>query len=688
MRPVALESGMSLFCVSSCATLVNFPCRRRRSKTSVSGNQPSALFLFQTAVVDARMIYQMMGGAMDRRLKGGLPRGASVLTIAGLMSLGACTTSLTASKVSNFDSGASGQVYYLPLAQYQINLSRELKSCELAYKDDAQAALAWLNAQILSARAADAAEDTLKALDAIMADPVLKRGDVQPVINAMLGANWQSQVVVTEGPIAPGVARKGKAQSHQRKASDDGLDRIAQRIRQLDPRPEYKLEVDVTAQVVPSFAPDADHAYSLDYALMSDGLKATDYSVETYAGGILKSVNVTIDDQTGPAVLNVIGGVTKLAAAAGGFPLGIAHAGKGVPFQPFSEWREAQADANKICRSDIRWKLYQRAGLQAQAEAGAESALAQQKELDKLNEEHVKAIAALEKAQEALKELDENDPTRAAVKALVTKSKSEAKLAARKVLDSKTRLAGIQQASEKVDTRLAGIRKALTLVHTTTFRPKRSELTLDLPGADQALQAWLQPDPCKGKSGCKPPDLASLALPISAQAAIYAPLLPNEAGKPTEVRGVFYRQPLKSTLLVCKSQACVAGNAITAPPEAVLVSTQVDVPQLGAFAVLALKNGPFQNNTIAASFAESGALTKVTYKSNAAVAKAAEVFESSADALMKFREAKRNQETAKLEASTSELAAKKKLVDAQLALEKAQADLDKFRETKPSSSSD
>jgi len=96
-----------------------------------------------------------------------------------------------------------------------------------------------------------------------------------------------------------------------------------------------------------------------------------------------------------------------------------------------------------------------------------------------------------------------------------------------------------------------------------------------------------------------------------------------------------------------------------------------------------LKNGPFQNNTISASFAENGTLTKVAYKSNAALAKAAEVFDASADSIMKFREAKRNQEASKLETSASELAAKKKLVDAQLDLEKSQAALDSFRKGQP-----
>ena len=71
---------------------------------------------------------------------------------------------------------------------------------------------------------------------------------------------------------------------------------------------------------------------------------------------------------------------------------------------------------------------------------------------------------------------------------------------------------------------------------------------------------------------------------------------------------------------------------------------------------------------------------ELTYKTNAAAAKAAEIFESSADTIMKFKEAKQNQGATKATAAAAELDARKKLVEAQLALEKAQSDLDKFRD--------
>ena len=64
------------------------------------------------------------------------------------------------------------------------------------------------------------------------------------------------------------------------------------------------------------------------------------------------------------------------------------------------------------------------------------------------------------------------------------------------------------------------------------------------------------------------------------------------------------------------------------------------------------------------------------------------MFESSADSIVKFSEAKRNKGTNNLEASASEVNARKKLIEAQLALEKSQAELDKFRKEQSSTSPD
>lgn len=611
-------------------------------------------------------------------------------TIATFAVLAGCTTALTSAKVDNFSNSTKGQIYYLPRAEYQVSVSRELRSCTVAYASNADAALSWLTEQLGNLRYEESPALQVAFIRSIEADPAIQQGDVKQPLDELLGKNWSSKLVVPT-PVTLG-SKKPRGTPGQNLAVDDDLLRAFESVLHASkPSIQLKLEATLTAQATPAWAPDTAYTYSLDYDLMQSGLKGTDYSVEQYPNGTLKSVNVTIDDQTGPAIQSVLGGVAKFAAAAGGFPLSLGtkpQAAGSKPFQSFSAWKDANSSVVSPCKSDIKLKLYQRAGLEAQADANAEDALAQQKKVDKLDAAQVKAIAELEKAKAALKEIDSGDPKRHEAEALVKKTTGDAKLAAKAVLDAKSELDDLAQAGDKVATRLAALRKGLTVVHTTTFRPTFESRSLHVAGELEAISAWT--NEATLKSCAEKTDMCdgvkNFETAISAYVAIHTPPLPKIAANAMADVGVYYRQPLRGVLVVCKKAQCTNdAGLLTAGPDSILLNTPADVPQLGALAVLPLKNVPFQNNTISASFAESGALTKVTYKSNAAAAKAAEVFEASADTVLKFKDAKRKQESTKLDSSAAELDSQKKLVEAQLALEKAQADLDAFRSSQKKS---
>lgn len=623
---------------------------------------------------------------------------AGIVAIAG--GLSACTTTLKSTKVDSFEKVAKGQVYFLPRSEYQVQVSRELRACTAVYQDEVSTVRAWLKAQLENAGAADSAAQGHKVVEAILVDPIFKKKDLKASIDSLLadnGTDWRDRILTVK-KVNSGTKQSPIFQT-TRVLDDDVRLKLIEKLAATHLRSDLKFEVEITAQVAPNFVPDADRTYTLDYSAMSKGIKATDYAVEMYPGGRLKSVNVTVDDQTAQVIGSVIGGVAKIAAAAGGFPLGNANALEAGKFSSFEDWKAALGP----CKPDVQRKLYQRGALEAQSEASAETIASLQKELEKKNAAQVEAIAVVDKAKAALKELDESDPARDKAKAAVIKAERDQKLAAAAVAEKKKNISDLSEGAEKTDKRLAAAKKALTAVHTTTFRPTSTAPTLLLHGGTEVIQAWLDPSyvDCAARADCTLPDKATLAKAVSAEVAIYAPSVTpkgaanagvaNNAGKPPastgtpsdpEETGVFYRQPLSGSLMVCKGQPCLTGGGISAPNAAVVLSTPVEVPQFGALAVLPLTNSTFQNNAISVSFSESGGLTKVTYKSNAALAKAGEVFESSADTLMKFREAKRNQETSKLETSAAELAAKKKVVDAQLALEKSQADLEKFRNGK------
>lgn len=580
--------------------------------------------------------------------------------------LAACTTQLQVQRTQG-DVVATGQVYYLPRTEVQVNVSRELKACRIDFKDDAEAATVWLRAQLNSIKGADTDEERKKQVATLLGDPILSKADVVASIGSLLDADWPARL--RSGTLSAG----------------DAAGRLAPAAARI--QAVATVELDIGAAITPYALADLEHAYAIDYNLMQDGLKGTDYGVETYANGTLKSVNITVDDQTGAALQSAVSGAAKIAAALGGFPLDLSPGQAGIAggVQPFAQWKNAQP-VRHLCRPEIRLRLMQRAALQAQVEAQSEAVAAGLKSIGKLEKAQVESIAARDAAKAALDSMDENDPKQPQAQALLKKLEADLKAASKAVADARTELAAAEKGSEDTAKRLAAVRKALTVSTSTLVRPVAGKLSFPMDDATKAATAaWTE----KGiTEGCAPGDAScadfekDLRATLSVHAGFHAQAAKSPAASDRPAGGIVYRQPVKAMLLVCREAPCVKPDGeLVAEPSAVVLSSPVDLPQLGPLAMLPLKNGPFQNNTIGASFSESGGLSKLTYKSNAAAAEAAKAFEGTADTLMKFKDAKRNEEKTKLETAVSEAEARKKLVDAQLALEKAQADLAQFRES-------
>lgn len=588
------------------------------------------------------------------------------LMISALFCLTACTTQLKTSPAV-FAQRSEGQVYYLPKAEIQVTVARELKACSFGYESDADAAIAWLNAQLNVAKTGNTAKDRTAMVKSILDDPVLARPDVVAAVDAALGPNWRRDLG----------------------ANEEAMGALLPRLLPQVPRAQGRFDVDISAQAAPHWVADLDHAYSISYELMHQALKGTDYAIETYPNGTLKSVNITIDDQTGPAIQSFVSGVAKVAAAVGGFPLGGAQKAVTAGIQAFADWKAQEVDKVSLCKPDVRFRLLQRAGLQAQLEADGEAGMAMLKGIAKLEKAQVNQIAERDKLKASLEAMDESDPKRSQASAALKKAEADLRATGKAVADAKASFASAQEVSEKTAARLASIRKSLTVSRSTMLQPKHTKLAFPLEGAQEAEEAWVNPQVaalCKMDNQCDL-DMGKLRRALAAHAGVLASVRKVEPMQAAVAEGIVYRQPVKATLLVCKQLACVdASGDLAAEPSAVVLSGPVDLPQLGPLAVLPLKNTAFQNNTIGASFSEGGGLTKLTYKSNAAAAEAAKVFDASADTVVKFKEAKRNQEKAKLDVAASELEARKKMVEAQLALEKAQADLAKFRDSQSSAS--
>ena len=94
------------------------------------------------------------------------------------------------------------------------------------------------------------------------------------------------------------------------------------------------------------------------------------------------------------------------------------------------------------------------------------------------------------------------------------------------------------------------------------------------------------------------------------------------------------------------------------------------VSQLGPVFALPLKNYPFMNQTIEATFNDAGQPTRLGFKSDAAADKAAGAFGSLVDEAVKIREARKpKSEVEKLKEETELLKAKADLAAAKKALE-------------------
>ena len=603
---------------------------------------------------------------------------ARILLLFTGVGITACSTSLESKKIENFSNISRGQVYYLPRVDFQIATTRELRKCGISYLTDTLTIQAWLADQLEAATLQDTDEQTMRLIAAIPSDPILKIDNLK----AALGTQWSDNLAAYSR-----IDDKKSTPKSQMKALRNEMARISAIIAGAKPSAIFNLEASIGAQATSSITADTSHSYTLSYERMQSGLKGTDYAVEVYPNGTLKAVNVAIDDQTGPAIQSVLGGIVKIAAAAGGFPLQSrqAQSGKAKGFLSFSDWGEAETrNLLSPCKPDIALKLYQRSGVEDQADAYAKAALETLKKIDKLSGEQVNMLAARDKAKAALKDMHASDPDYPAAAAALKNAESALKLASSALNDAKAAQASNDQDAAKVTSRLATLRKALSDTLMSTIRPQAEGRSLKIEGEEIALQKWLN-GPSQAYCNKAPEvcdSIEKFKRSLTAYADLYLPGLPMQNANDETQTGIYYRQPVKATLLVCKIASCLnTQREISAHPDTILLNTLVDIPQLGALAVLPLKNETFQNNTLGASFAETGTLTKVIYKSNAAAVKAAAVFESSADTVLKFTDAKRLQESTKLDANTAELESRKKLIDAQLSVEKAQADLDNFRES-------
>jgi hypothetical protein len=453
------------------------------------------------------------------------------------------------------------------------------------------------------------------------------------------------------------------------------------------------LEVETRVKVTPYVLPDLSAVYRIDYQGMRGAFKATEYTLETYPNGTLKSLNTKLDDQTGDAIRGYLNGALRLAAA--------------VPTRaqpPAGVINPPEADTSTVpCNSKTFDHLNERAELK-------QKIASQEPSLHKAEQVLLDAEARLAIAQQALANA-RTDNRSGAYLAKRKQDVEDLQVARDAALRARN---SAKSALGATSERLVEVRKALTVTGVHHFRPSLPDQSKPVQeqvkpvreqvkpvqeqvkpvqeqvkpvqepinaGLDEAISVWIAATPHNGitcdTNGSISDTCASLRLSV----AVYqSPGVTRNAIDDAPKDGLVYRQPVEGLLMICAEKDCLAADgAIQVESRQTVLMSKVSVPQLGFPAALPLVNKAFQNNSLQAAFAEDGALTKVSYVSNARAAKQANVFAESADSLLKFAEAKRAQPQESLNAELAKARARTQLVEATLALERANRELESFR---------
>jgi hypothetical protein len=351
----------------------------------------------------------------------------------------------------------------------------------------------------------------------------------------------------------------------------------------------------------------AGETYNVFYPQLSDWTKVSDLKLEIYDNQVIKSVNASAEDQSGA----IIGDVVKTG-------VGILSLVSGVPLTPATtpapaappNLAAAMAIAPKpglACTAQTKQILADAAGQTAllERETAALTGLTN----DVARFERAAAMGAL---SEAMKD-----------QFATARTNLEAKQKA--VVAANLELSRLVALISGVDTYVwprSPAAAAEKLEPTSKVRAKLEGLFEQVgdkgaPAAalSAAMVASVRLDPARDVKSDEAGDCHATPDRLSASEACKALL----KSLPQNVGGVFYRAPVPSRLLVCR--VADAADCTARSGTDVIASEAVLAPQLGRLRVLPLRNGPFQNNSLSATFRQDGSLATFGYADKAARAK-------------------------------------------------------------------
>ncbi|SAL33349.1 hypothetical protein AWB70_02209 [Caballeronia cordobensis] len=196
-----------------------------------------------------------------------------------------------------------------------------------------------------------------------------------------------------------------------------------------------------------------------------------------------------------------------------------------------------------------------------------------------------------------------------------------------------------------------------------------------LPLRSDTQEKWLTAagrDKLKGKMMV---DKQLIARDLVVGLLIDAPQYPSSSAAIEPSTGLFYLQPAAVKLIGCRGECFDDSKMLLAENER-LSNIASTLPQLGRLVEIPLKGGMFAGRTVGLSFDSSGAVSKITFKSDSAAANAAESLNSALGQVQKYVQDRHEANKRDQEADPPDVQAmkqEKERLDAQKALLDAQA---------------
>lgn len=373
----------------------------------------------------------------------------------------------------------------------------------------------------------------------------------------------------------------------------------------------------------------------INYADLADIMKTTDFSVELYPSGVLKSINAIIDDRTADVATEAF----KAALSVGKIALGLPQGG-GTSTTP------SEINNFLACTMATEKTVASLPDLQATIRTSEGELKKAAKALTDFNADHTEP----ERVPAVIKEATRlATAKRKAQEVLEAANKALADARASLTLISRFTVSPEAEGTTRAD-RLSDAQSGkVSPGDVLELRTKIGEKWLAVPtGPKLGLESaavqrahWVGEEPTQDSVaalatilGARQQDFEN-ALAVIERGDVLFASAPTTLGASTgpalaEARacgtseklrcGVIYRTKVTARTRLCRftrSQGAPTSNncvRLPAGTEALLFSEDRTVPQMGQLVSLGLRNGPFANNSLSAEFGEDGSLLKFGYK--------------------------------------------------------------------------